>query len=114
MVLRIDAGETAFLMTGDISSEAEMAIDELKINDIDVLKVAHHGSKYSSSEAFLKAAKAKMAVISCGQDNRYGHPASETLERLKAQNMKIYTTMDTGAVLMFYKKGTFILQTWLK
>ena len=114
MVLRIDAGETAFLMTGDISSEAETAIDELKINDMDVLKVAHHGSKYSSSEAFLKAAKAKMAVISCGQDNRYGHPASETLERLKAQNMKIYTTMDTGAVLMFYKKGTFILQTWLK
>ena len=101
MVLRVNVGETAFLMTGDITGDAEETLDEEKIRDIDVLKVAHHGSKYSSSEIFLKKIGAKMAVISCGKDNRYGHPAPETLERLKVQNMKIYTTMDKGAVLMF-------------
>ena len=80
MVLQIKAGETAFLLTGDLTSEVENEVDPGKLKGTDVLKVAHHGSKYSSSEVFLKNADAKLAVISCGKGNRYRHPAPETLE----------------------------------
>ena len=89
-------------------------MDPGKLKGTDVLKVAHHGSKYSSSEVFLKNTDAKMAVISCGKGNRYGHPAPETLERLSAAHMQIEITMDVGAVIMPYKKGRFLLKTWLK
>lgn len=114
MVLRVTAGETTFLLTGDLTSEVENEIDPGKLKDTDVLKVAHHGSKYSGSEMFLDKLDAKLAVISCGKGNRYGHPAPETLERLKATHMQIEITMDVGAVIMPYKKGKFLLKTWLK
>ena len=114
MVLQIKAGETAFLLTGDLTGEVENEVDPGKLKGTDVLKVAHHGSKYSSSEVFLKNADAKLAVISCGKGNRYGHPAPETLERLSAAHMQIVITMDAGAVIMPYKKGRFLLKTWLK
>ena len=67
MVLRVNAFGTTFLFTGDISSEVENVLNKDGISDVDVLKTAHHGSGYSSSEEFLKASKAKMAVISCGK-----------------------------------------------
>ena len=114
MVLQIKAGETAFLLTGDLTSEVENEVEPGKLKGTDVLKVAHHGSKYSSSEVFLKNADAKLAVISCGKGNRYGHPAPETLERLSAAHMQIVITMDAGEVIMPYKKGRFLLKTWLK
>ena len=114
MVLQIKAGETAFLLTGDLTGEVENEVDPGKLKGTDVLKVAHHGSKYSSSEVFLKNVDAKLAVISCGKGNRYGHPAPETLERLSAAHMQIVITMDAGAVIMPYKKGRFLLKTWLK
>lgn len=114
MVLRVNAFGTTFLFTGDISSEVENVLDKDGISDVDVLKTAHHGSGYSSSEEFLKASKAKMAVISCGRKNRYGHPAPETLERMQKADMQVYITMKTGAVIMPCKKGKFLLQTWLK
>lgn len=114
MVLRVNASGTIFLFTGDISSEVENVLNKDGISDVDVLKTAHHGSGYSSSEEFLKASKAKMAVISCGRKNRYGHPAPETLERMQKANIQVYITMKTGAVIMPCKKGKFLLQTWLK
>ena len=114
MVLRVNASGTTFLFTGDISSEVENVLNKDGISDVDVLKTAHHGSGYSSSEEFLKASKAKMAVISCGRKNRYGHPAPETLERMQKADIQVYITMKTGAVIMPCKKGKFLLQTWLK
>lgn len=114
MVLRVNASGTTFLFIGDISSEVENVLNKDGISDVDVLKTAHHGSGYSSSEEFLKASKAKMAVISCGRKNRYGHPAPETLERMQKADMQVYITMKTGAVIMPCKKGKFLLQTWLK
>ena len=107
MVLRVNASGTTFLFTGDISSEVENVLNKDGISDVDVLKTAHHGSGYSSSEEFLKASKAKMAVISCGRKNRYGHPAPETLERMQKADMQVYITMKTGAVIMPAKKESF-------
>jgi hypothetical protein len=63
-----------------------------------VLKVGHHGSKYASSEDFLRQGKFKAAVISCGTDNRYGHPSQEVLDRLRAANVKIYRTDLQGEI----------------
>lgn len=68
------------------------------------LKVAHHGSKYSSGEDFLDALAPKIALISCGKNNSYGHPGKETLERLEDVMGKddIYITMDAGQIRILF------------
>ena len=66
--------------------------------ELTVLKVAHHGSKNSTSEEFLKAANPKLAIISCGEGNRYGHPHEETLERLEKSDVPWFCTKDYGAI----------------
>lgn len=66
--------------------------------ELTILKVAHHGSKNSTSEEFLKAANPKLAIISCGKGNRYGHPHEETLERLEKVDVPWFCTKDYGAI----------------
>ncbi len=63
-----------------------------------MLKVGHHGSKYSSSDTFLQNVSPKVAVISCGEGNLYGHPHEETLERLGQAGSLTYVTKDRGAI----------------
>lgn len=90
------------LLTGDVEKEGEFKlIEELKqyeIEDVTLLKVAHHGSRYATSEAFLDVVKPKVSVISCGKNNIYGHPHEETLERLSERGSVIMTTPECGAV----------------
>ena len=90
------------MVTGDLLEEDELSMldhykgsDSLKCN---IIKVAHHGSKSSSSEAFLDAANPEIAVIQVGRNNLYGHPHEQTLERLKARGIKVYRTDTNGAV----------------
>ena len=72
----------------------------------DVLKVGHHGSSGASSETFLKAVQGKWAVISCGKDNKYGHPHIQTLERLQENGYEWTSTSIRGAVFVeFSSKG---------
>ena len=89
------------LFTGDIGAEKEKELltryGEV-LADIDLLKTAHHGSRFSSCEAFLKTAAPSFAVISCGRGNRYGHPHEETLLRLEAAGARILRTDLGGAV----------------
>lgn len=68
--------------------------------ELTILKVAHHGSKNSTSEEFLKAANPKIAIISCGKGNRYGHPHEETLERLEKVDIPWFCTKDYGAIIV--------------
>ncbi|HQD88265.1 MAG TPA: hypothetical protein PLZ87_06120, partial [Methanomassiliicoccaceae archaeon] len=68
--------------------------------DIEVLKVAHHGSRYSSSEQFLSATSPEIAVISAGAGNTYGHPHEEALERLEASGATIYRTDMNGTMVI--------------
>lgn len=86
------------LLTGDISEKEEKLLKT--VPKLDVLKVAHHGSKYSSSEEFLKRVNPDFAIISCGEGNTYGHPHIEALERFRAINSKVFITMDSGAVIV--------------
>ncbi|RCW16693.1 DNA internalization-related competence protein ComEC/Rec2 [Streptococcus gallolyticus] len=88
-----------FLFTGDLEEEGEQELIVTYSNlPVDVLKAGHHGSKGSSSSAFLTHISPQIALISAGQNNRYKHPHQETLERFQAQNMTIYRTDEQGAI----------------
>jgi competence protein ComEC len=99
VVLRVDYGRTAFLLTGDAEAdeEAEMLHSGQPLG-CDVLKVAHHGSHTSTTPAFLAAAHPHLAIISVGAHNVYGHPSPEVPERLRAANVRVYRTDRDGAV----------------
>lgn len=103
IVLKMDYGSRHFLMTGDVEGIAEKNISQQLGNqsEMDVLKVAHHGSRNSTSSDFLATTKPKVAVISCGRNNMYGHPHEDTLNRLKAIGSQIYCTKDTGAIRVY-------------
>ncbi len=86
-----------FLFMGDASMEREKEIiDKYNINDIDVLKVGHHGSKTSSSVGFINIMKPKYSIISVGKNNKYGHPNKEVLNNLKES--KVYRTDRDGSI----------------
>ena len=100
VVIMLEHGDNHFLFTGDIDSGVEGEILEHgEPVAADVLKVAHHGSQYSSSEAFLLAVLPDNAVISVG-DNPYGHPADETLARLAAVGAHIWRTDLDGTIVV--------------
>ena len=92
IVARLVFGKNHFLFTGDISKIAERELVIRANIDSDVLKVAHHGSKTSSSEEFLKAVSPKIAVISVGKGNSYGHPHQEVLEIFQKFGIKVLRT----------------------
>lgn len=99
VVVRIGYGEVSFLLTGDMFKEAEAALVSSG-RDVrsDVLKVGHHGSRTSSSRAFLDAVRPAVAVISAGADNQFGHPHAETLEALGRH-------VSPGMVLTTFERG---------
>jgi competence protein ComEC len=99
LVLKLLYKKTSFLFTGDIGFTEEQNILKSQENiDADILKVAHHGSKYSSSIDFLKAVSPKVSIIQVGKDNTYGHPTKETLQRLDEVGSKIYRNDLNGNV----------------
>lgn len=99
IVLRIDYGSTSFLFTGDAEavSEQEMLASGVNLK-ANVLKVGHHGSSSSTSDAFLDAVSPEYAVISCGKDNSYGHPHSATVSKLESHNIDILRTDESGTI----------------
>ena len=82
---------------GDIGSEQERLIAE-SVNHVNLLKVSHHGSRFSSDDSFLAKLSPDIAVVSCAKVNRYGHPSPEAIERLENAAGKIYYTMESGRV----------------
>ncbi|MBM4177395.1 MBL fold metallo-hydrolase [Candidatus Gribaldobacteria bacterium] len=95
LVLRLDFFNNSFLFTGDISTKIETYLlnsEQANYLPADVLKVAHHGSKSSTSNEFLKKVQPKVAVISCGKDNRYNHPHDDALQRLENFAINILRT----------------------
>lgn len=99
-VIKIVYGTTSFLFTGDAEDISEKEMIDKKYNlKANVLKVGHHGSKYSTSAAFLKAVSPQYAVISVGKDNDYGHPAQATIDRLNASKIQIYRTDLLGTII---------------
>jgi competence protein ComEC len=101
-VLRVAYGSRAFLLVGDAEREEEAALlatarDRLRA---DVLKVGHHGSRTSSSSAFLAAVAPREAVVSVGCRNRFGHPHPLTLEALAAAGTRVWRTDRDGEVVV--------------
>ena len=101
MVMELTYGDFRMLFTGDIGADTEKKLLTAGcLNDIDCLKVGHHGSRYSSSEAFLKKLKPELSIISCSSTNTYGHPSPETIQRLKDCGSQIEYTMKNGAITL--------------
>lgn len=101
IVLKITFGDTGFLLASDAGFPAENAMLSSGFDlKSDVLKVGHHGSKYSSGTAFLKAIGPKYAVIEVGAGNPYGHPAQATVARLEEIGSKVYRTDRDGNIVM--------------
>ncbi len=101
LVLDLSFGEFDMLFTGDVEgSGEERLISSGLLRDYDILKAAHHGSKNSGTEEFLRITEPEYAVISAGVDNRYGHPHAETLQRLDDAGCTVCSTQDNGAVMI--------------
>ena len=103
LVIILEVCGKTILFTGDIGSDTEeLLVSEGLIQDIDLLKVSHHGSKYSSSNSFLERAKPERSVIQVSKNNMYGHPSPSTLERLNNAGSEIFRTDLDGAVIFEY------------
>ena len=100
VVILVTHGTNKFLFMGDAEAEAEEDIlrggADVKA---DVIKVGHHGSRYSSSESFMQAVTPSYAVISCGEDNRYGHPHAKTLNALRAMGVEVFRSDEQGTIV---------------
>lgn len=99
IIIKMIFGNYSYLFTGDTTSEIEKLIFKENI-DVDVLKVAHHGSKTSSSLEFLQKVTPSYAIISVGKNNSYNHPSTTTINRLKKYTNNIYLTSELGTILL--------------
>jgi competence protein ComEC len=98
---KLEYSNASFLFTGDAESVSELEMLGGDFNlDSDVLKIGHHGGRTSSSNDFLKAVTPEYSIISCGEDNSYGHPHIETLNRLSDIGSEIYRTDELGTIVV--------------
>jgi len=114
LVMRIVDGHLAWMLTGDIERPIERSmVSEGDPLAADFLKVAHHGSKTSTTDEFLAAAHPRFAAISAGFENSYGHPAPEVVERLKAEGAVVYRTDQDGAITSIGDGNQIEVSTYL-
>lgn len=99
LLLEVRYGLAGILLTGDMTGKGEgewlAKGDQVRIQ---ILKAAHHGSGTSTGKEFLACVAPDFAVISCGKNNRYGHPSPDTIERLKEEGVAYYITAEKGAI----------------
>ena len=112
LVFKLEYKDFKMLFTGDIEKIAEEKLmqmykkDELKA---DILKVAHHGSKTSSTEKFIETVNPKIVLIGVGVNNKFGHPNSDIINRLKDKGVKIYRTDINGEINIEVNKNKIIV-----
>jgi beta-lactamase superfamily II metal-dependent hydrolase len=112
VVTRLDYGDFSMLLTGDAEAETEERLMKAGANvKARVLKVGHHGSRYASSEKFLRQGGFEAAIISDGADNRYGHPSQDALDRLKQLGVKLYRTDLEGEVTIISRGTGYEIRT---
>ncbi len=104
LVLRLQIERRRVLLTGDVEAEAERDLLD-RISRCDVLKVAHHGSRSSSTPAFLDAVTPRIGIISCGRQNRFGHPHPSVVEALTERRIRIWRTDLNGTVSLDLRAG---------
>jgi competence protein ComEC len=113
LVMRLTDGEETLLLAGDIErpSERRILAEEQPVG-VNFLKVAHHGSKTSTTDPFLSAAHPAFAAISVGRDNSFGHPSPEVTERLEAAGVRVYRTDRDGAITASTDGKTLSVKTF--
>jgi len=115
IVMRLDYGDFSMLLPGDAEEQTEhqMVTKDLNLR-VKVLKVGHHGSKYATAKDFIDRVKPEVAIISCGEWNRYGHPSQAVLDRLRASNasMKLFRTDLQGEITITTrgKEGDYVIK----
>jgi competence protein ComEC len=115
VVLRIQYGERAILLTGDIEQPAERSLlASPQQLHADVIKVPHHGSKTSSTEPFVAATKPQLAVISVGRTSQFGHPHKEVVDRWQSSGATVLTTGNSGTITIATDGHDLNLQTFLQ
>lgn len=112
-IMKLTFGETELIFTGDAEAHAEQDVLAKYPSDLsgDVLKFGHHGSSTSSTEEFLKAVSPEYGIISCGVDNKYGHPHKETLEKITKYNIKAYRTDTQGQINLTSDGKNIVIKT---
>jgi competence protein ComEC len=114
LVIRLTDGTKSFLLAGDVERPSERAIlSEQQPVGVNFLKVAHHGSKTSTTDAFLSAAHPAFAAISVGRDNSFGHPSPEVTDRLEAAGVRVYRTDRDGAITASTDGSTLSVSTFV-
>ena len=109
VVLKLRFRNRSILLTGDIEKKTEAALTTTDLR-ADVVKVAHHGSRTSSTEPFVTATKPRYAIISVGRDSMFGHPHAEVVQRWQAVGAEVLTTGECGTITVT-TDGTDL---WLK
>lgn len=115
LVLELRCDKVYGIFTGDVAEDGErIFLQQMEVSrNYTFLKVAHHGSTTSSSAQFLEKVNPELAIISCGEDNRYGHPHQEVLDRMEKVADQILITKDTGAVMLRIKGDRLWAETFL-
>ena len=114
LVFYITYGKFSLMLTGDLEEEGEKEIlKNYPVKKCRVLKAGHHGSRTSTTEAWLEAVRPELTLISCGADNSYGHPHRETLERLRGAGSRVCLTKRQGAITLHSDGKTFRAEGFL-
>jgi len=111
VVLLGTVGERRFLLAGDVEEEIDPSLLAEGLPTVDLLKVAHHGSRTATTEAFVSTVRPRVAIASAGVGNRYGHPARATLERLSAAGARVYRTDQDGSVSVSFDAAGMSVRT---
>ncbi|MEK6282316.1 MAG: ComEC/Rec2 family competence protein [Acidobacteriota bacterium] len=113
IVMRLDYGDFSMFLPGDGEEQTEHRMLTKDVNlQAKIVKVAHHGSKYATSQDFLDRVKPEVAIFSCGAWNRYGYPAQVVLDRLKSANAKVYRTDLQGEITITTRgRSDFVVKT---
>ena len=115
LVLRYEDQEFSGIFTGDISSaEEQYLVEHKKAGSVTFYKAAHHGSRYSNSRDFLMALSPEITTISCGENNRYGHPGEEALCNIKESGSAVYETMECGRIRIRMENGEPVVEKFLE
>ena len=120
IVCKLHYKNFSMLLTGDIEEVAEKQIlqkyrNNLQILNSTILKVAHHGSKTSSTQEFIEAVNPKIALIGVGENNKFGHPNKEVIERLKTSGVEIYRTDEMGEIeININRKGKINIKKYIE
>lgn len=111
LVVRLECAGFCGLFTGDIPAEKEAALLETgALGPVDFYKAAHHGSRHSNSEEFLRVLRPAVSVISCGRNNRYGHPGAEAVAHMEAAGSRVFRTDVGGQIRITLERGTLTVE----